>query len=1039
MIGWGTVAPAAEITSTWDGTSGDWSVAGNWANSSGPANYPDNGNGGNDYDVTLANGGTITLDQNISIDSFTLSSGIVTGSFDLDMDANLIWSGGNLEGTGTTSVSGTASTISGNGAVGLDRVLDNLGTMTDSQTGGGYINFDNDDATPGVLNNSGTFNVTGGGDFAESYSTGTDAINNSGVWNVSGAGATSSVGSNIAFNNTGNVNVTSGTLELDGGGTSTGGIFLVSGGAGLNFGGGGGTIYTLGGASSVSGAGTVLFDGGGLMWNFNAGTYSVTGTTWVAAGTANFNSAASTSSLNISGGILGGSGLVSTPSLNWTGGNMEGTGTTSVTGTVSTISGGANVGLDRVLDNLGTMTDSQTGADINLDSDNLTPGFLNNSGTFNVTAGGGFFESYSTGTDAINNSGVWNVSGAGATSTVAGNVAFNNSGSVNVTSGTLELDGGGTCTGGIFLVSGGAGLNFGGGGGTIYTLSGASSVSGLGTVLFEGGGFVWDFNAGTYSVTGTTSVTAGTVNFNSAANTSTLEISNGILGGSGLVSTPSLNWTGGSMEGTGTTSVTGTVSTISGGANVGLDRVLDNLGTMTDSQTGADINLDSDNLTPGVLNNSGTFNVTAGGGFFESYSTGADAINNSGVWNVSGAGATSTVAGNVAFNNTGSVNVTSGTLELDGGGTSTGGIFLVSGGAGLNFGGPGGTIYTLGGASSVSGAGTVLFEGGGLTWDFNAGTYSVTGTTWVSAGTANFNSAASTSSLKISGGALGGSGLVSTPNLNWSGGYMEGTGTTSVTGTVSTISGGANVGLDRVLDNLGTMTDSQTGADINLDNDNLTPGVLNNSGTFNVTAGGGFYESYSTGADAINNSGVWNVSGAGATSTVGSNVAFNNTGSVNVTSGTLELDGGGTSTAGIFLVSAGAGLNFGGGGGDHLYIERRIEREWAWDRALRRRWPDLELQRRHLQRNWNDLGQRRHGQFQQCGKHIIAQDLRRCAWWKRTGEHAQPELERWIHGRDWDDERDGDGVDDQRGCERRVGSCVGQSRDDDRQPNGRRY
>src|SRR5208282_908205 len=116
------------------------------------------------------------------------------------------WTGGNMEGTGTTSVSGTASTISGNSTVGLDRVLNNSGTITTTSASASVIAFDNDNVTPGVLNNSGTFNLTSGGNFGEDFSTGADAINNSGAWNVSEAGMTSSVGSGIAFNNTGSVN-----------------------------------------------------------------------------------------------------------------------------------------------------------------------------------------------------------------------------------------------------------------------------------------------------------------------------------------------------------------------------------------------------------------------------------------------------------------------------------------------------------------------------------------------------------------------------------------------------------------------------------------------------------------------------------------------------------------------------------------------------------------------------------------------------------------------------------------------------------------
>src|SRR5690348_2570626 len=57
---------AATITSTWTGGNSNWSTAGNWSPS---ANFPNNGNGGAGvtYDAILNNGGTINLDENITI------------------------------------------------------------------------------------------------------------------------------------------------------------------------------------------------------------------------------------------------------------------------------------------------------------------------------------------------------------------------------------------------------------------------------------------------------------------------------------------------------------------------------------------------------------------------------------------------------------------------------------------------------------------------------------------------------------------------------------------------------------------------------------------------------------------------------------------------------------------------------------------------------------------------------------------------------------------------------------------------------------
>ena len=321
---------------------------------------------------------------------------------------------------------------------------------------------------------------------------------------------------------------------------------------------------------------------------------------------------------------------------------------------------------------------------------------------------------------------------------------------------------------------------------------------------------------------------------------------------------------------------------------------------------------------PGVINNAGIFNVTAGGDFSRVTNNVGSAINNSGTWNVSGAGVTSKVS-EVAFNNSNTVNITNGTLTLAGGGTSTG-SFSVSGGAALTF--SDGTHH-LNAGSVVSGAGFVevtnaISTGSGFTEVNVAGTF--TTPLRVSGGTVNFQAVATPPTISFSNGTLSGAGLVSaTGNLTWTGGTMSGTGTTSVAGPASTIHDtsifSGEVILGRVLTNTGTIVfdADDTGNGINFGADAVTPGVLNNGvgGTFNVTAGGDFEvnQIFFNASHAINNRGIWNVSGAGTTSTVESGIIFNNSGNVAVQSGTLALRGGdGGNTTGDFAVTAGADL-----------------------------------------------------------------------------------------------------------------------------------
>ena len=807
--------------------------------------------------VTSVKGGTANFNAAASTGTLSLSNGILGGTGTLNVTGNLNWTAGSMEGTGTTNVAGSASTISNANSSNtrLARTLINSGTMTFS--GNGWIPFGSGATAPGVLNNTGTFNVTGGGRFEAGFEDAANAINNSGIWNVSGAGTTSEV--DVTFNNTGTVNVTSGALELRGGGTSTG-SFAIAAAAALVFDGG---THLLDQGTTFAGAGLASIDGGTVI---------------VGDAAADIVSAAS---FAMNGGTVAGPGKFNLGKLLWTNGTMEGTGTTTVTSATSTISSGGFKALDRTLNNSGTIAYSSGGISsivFGLNTD-ITPGVINNTGTFGVTAGGDFAKSIANSGHAINNSGNWNVSGAGLVSSVDG-IAFNNTGTVNVASGTLSLGGGGMSTG-AFATSAGATLNFTGG--THFLNAGVS---------FTGTGLV--------NVAGATVTAGGTASV--IINIATLGLSAGTLDGAGVVNIGNLVWTGGTMDDTGRTNVSGIASTIGGTSLKGLNRTLNNSGTITyGSGDGRTIFFGFNGSEPGVLNNTGIFNVTAGGDFTQSIGNPEHAINNSGAWNVSGATFTSHVTG-IPFNNTGTVSVTGGTFALGGGGTSTG-SFGSSAGATLSF--SGGTHLLKNGAS-FTGAGIAKIAGGTLV----AGDGS---TDIITA--ANFT---------VSGGTVDGLGTFQAANFNWTAGTMRGTGTTAVTGAAATIGGSGQKGLDRKLNNSGTIAYSATDSASPL-YFGLNPGetgVLNNSGTFNVNAGGDFSRNYASAGHAINNSGTWNVSGAGTVSSV-TGIAFKSTGTVNVQSGTLALHGGdGGGTTGAFNVSAPAVLQIAGNftftAGSHL-------------------------------------------------------------------------------------------------------------------------
>ena len=81
-----SIVSAANVTATWNVASGNWGVSGNWSNSPVTANFPNNGNGGFTYDAVLNNGGTVTLDQDITILKFLLSGGTLAGTRSLTLN-----------------------------------------------------------------------------------------------------------------------------------------------------------------------------------------------------------------------------------------------------------------------------------------------------------------------------------------------------------------------------------------------------------------------------------------------------------------------------------------------------------------------------------------------------------------------------------------------------------------------------------------------------------------------------------------------------------------------------------------------------------------------------------------------------------------------------------------------------------------------------------------------------------------------------------------------------------------------------------------
>jgi hypothetical protein len=129
--------------------------------------------------------------------------------------------------------------------------------------------------------------------------------------------------------------------------------------------------------------------------------------------------------------------------------------------------------------------------------------------------------------------------------------------------------------------------------------------------------------------------------------------------------------------------------------------------------------------------------------------------------------------------------------------------------------------------------------------------------------------------------------------MNWTGGIMTGTGTTIISSSgnpnAATLNINATtVNLNRTLENDGSA--NWTAGTIKASN-----GIINNNGTFTANSTGTLACFSVTGTNVFNNSGTFVQQGAGVTlfyvSGLGSMMTFNNTGTVDVSAGTLQLSG----------------------------------------------------------------------------------------------------------------------------------------------------
>jgi hypothetical protein len=130
---------------------------------------------------------------------------------------------------------------------------------------------------------------------------------------------------NAVVNNAGTVDVQSGILSLERGGSSSGLYDVSVATATLRFGGVG--AHTLGAGAKINGAGLVNFTGVDVSIGGAGSSYDVTGTTQIVAGTITFDTpdtARFTTFNQLGGFVRGSASLLVRGSASWTGGTLDG-------------------------------------------------------------------------------------------------------------------------------------------------------------------------------------------------------------------------------------------------------------------------------------------------------------------------------------------------------------------------------------------------------------------------------------------------------------------------------------------------------------------------------------------------------------------------------------------------------------------------------------------------------------------------------------------------------------------------------------------
>jgi hypothetical protein len=364
--------------------------------------------------------------------------------------------------------------------------------------------------------------------------------------------------------------------------------------------------------------GTLSFQGGGT---FTGGSVaSPGGIVQLAAGAYTINGAVLSTNVQVIGGTLTGNNVIR-GALDWVFGDWNGAGSVTIASNsvLSIVSGNDHNLPDCAVTNFGTV--AWSGGRIRGGGNAGTQVY--NFGLWDGQSDQAFNADYDGANVLFNNAGTLRKSGGVGATVLPGGVLFSNTGTVNVESGTLSLQGGGSFTGG-------------------------SVTSAAGLIQLA---------AGAYTINGTITTT-------------NVQLVGGTLGGTNVLR-GGLSWVFGDWNGAGGVTIVSNsvLSIVSGNDHNMADCMVVNFGTVAWSSG----RIRGGGNAGTQVNNFGLWDAQSDQVFNADYDAAGMSFNNAGTLRKSAGGGITSLLGGVAFNNTGTVEVLTGIMSFNGGYSQTGG------------------------------------------------------------------------------------------------------------------------------------------------------------------------------------------------------------------------------------------------------------------------------------------------------------------------------------------------------------------------------